>query len=394
MNADTHYAQFGWREGRSTGSLFDSGYYLHANADVQAANVNPVEHYLTYGWKEGRDPSPLFDTDFYLTRNPDVAAARLNPLEHYLEFGRFEGRDPNALFDSAFYLQQNPDLAELGGSPLDHYLESGARAGLAVSRQFITKVYLAQNPDVAAAGVNPLAHYLEWGRHEGRPLSSGTPATITGLTSGVISEDSRGPLHGLITVQDIDPLESGFPATFGGWDAIFHARFWNEEGVLQGYGSTLTLKSDGFWTFTPDTDLYQSLRAGETTEEVFTLRTIGQDLVTVTIQILGQNDPARFFGSTSARLDERASPHAYGELRVVDPDTDESGLLAGIHQGTYGTLTLAESGRWDYLFAGNAEQGITPGVAHAALTDSITIRSLDGTEQAISISIAALDAVL
>lgn len=92
MNPESHFASFGWHEGRDPNAWFDTDWYLMQNQDVAAAGLNPLEHYWEYGWKEGRDPSPAFDTDAYLTANPDVAVAGINPLEHWLFYGEVEGR--------------------------------------------------------------------------------------------------------------------------------------------------------------------------------------------------------------------------------------------------------------------------------------------------------------
>jgi hypothetical protein len=91
-DAEQHFSDYGWKEGRNPNAFFDTKGYLAAYADVAAAGINPLEHYLTYGWKEGRDPSAQFDTKQYLAANGDVAAAGLNPLLHYLEYGAVEGR--------------------------------------------------------------------------------------------------------------------------------------------------------------------------------------------------------------------------------------------------------------------------------------------------------------
>jgi serralysin len=93
MESETHYALYGWREGRDPNGLFDTSEYLRVYKDVAAAGINPLDHYAQYGWREGRDPSGLFDTDAYLSAYRDVAAAKLNPLEHYLSWGIYEGRD-------------------------------------------------------------------------------------------------------------------------------------------------------------------------------------------------------------------------------------------------------------------------------------------------------------
>lgn len=214
MDADAHYAQYGWREGRDPNAWFDTTSYLSANRDVQAVGINPLEHYRLYGWKEGRDPSLNFDPQLYLKFNPDVAAAGVDPLFHYLaygrtesrpiydmvgesiqngfdaefyllanpdvgaasmdalfhfnNYGRYEGRDPNGWFDTSGYLDTYGDVKAAGVNPLDHYMLYGANEGRDPSAEFDTSSYLAIYSDVAVAGVNPLQHYLQYGIYEGR----------------------------------------------------------------------------------------------------------------------------------------------------------------------------------------------------------------------------------
>ncbi|MBD9625257.1 M10 family metallopeptidase [Ensifer sp. ENS06] len=208
VEAENHYSEHGWKEGRDPNGFFDTSEYLETYTDVAAARINPLEHYALYGWKEGRDPSSLFDTTDYLLLNPDVAAAGINPLAHYLQYGIFEGRridagtaliddifyfknnrdvagradpdqhfqqygwregrDPNAFFDTSDYLTTYKDVAAAGINPLDHYNQYGWKEGRDPSAIFDTVGYLELNPDVAAAGVNPLEHYLGYGMYEGR----------------------------------------------------------------------------------------------------------------------------------------------------------------------------------------------------------------------------------
>jgi hypothetical protein len=226
MDADTHYAQFGWQEGRDPNAAFSTTGYLAANADVAAAKVNPLTHYETQGWKEGRDPSSSFDNELYLARNPDVKADGMNPLTHYLAFGQAEGREtydavgratdlnthpgfdaeyyllsnrdvaqaalkaggdsfafayqhyetngwhegrnPNAIFDTQAYLNAYADVAAANMDPLAHYHAFGWKEGRDPSASFHTNAYEAANPDVGAAQMDPMLHYLQFGAIEGR----------------------------------------------------------------------------------------------------------------------------------------------------------------------------------------------------------------------------------
>jgi hypothetical protein len=192
MDADTHYARFGWQEGRDPNAEFSTTGYLAANPDVAAAKVNPLTQYETNGWKEGRDPSAGFDNELYLARNLDVKAAGMNPLAHYLAYGQAEGReiydavgrasDLNAHpgFDAEYYLLSNRDVAQAalkaGGDSYafayQHYETNGWHEGRNPNAVFDTQAYLDAYQDVAAANMDPLAHYHTFGWKEGRDPSA------------------------------------------------------------------------------------------------------------------------------------------------------------------------------------------------------------------------------
>ncbi|MBA3012347.1 MAG: trypsin-like peptidase domain-containing protein [Proteobacteria bacterium] len=90
-SGQTHFSNFGWREGRDPNSTFNTGFYLAMNTDIAAAEINPFDHYLSYGQYEGRILG--IDATDYLTRYPDVAMSYVGPASmHYALCGRFEGR--------------------------------------------------------------------------------------------------------------------------------------------------------------------------------------------------------------------------------------------------------------------------------------------------------------
>lgn len=245
IDPETHYAQYGWKEGRNPNVLFDTKWYLAHNPDVAAAQINPLEHYHAFGWKEGRDPSAQFDTAAYLAINTDVAASRIDPLEHYLSYGVYEGRsykvfasasnlravtisftdsdvilrdstgphsgagleqykfrdglidqrDANYEVDDLFYFSRNLDVWTTRSDADAHYARFGWREGRDPNAYFDTKGYLAHNPDVAAAGVNPLEHYHLFGWKEGRDPSAAFD------TSAYLAANPD------VAAANIDPLE-------------------------------------------------------------------------------------------------------------------------------------------------------------------------------------------
>jgi hypothetical protein len=176
LDAEVHYAQYGWHEKRDPSAFFDTSLYLDANPSVKASGLNPLTHYAQTGWKLYLDPAFTFDTALYLKANPDVAAAGINPLDHFLTYGAGEGRQPFAAspfvavngFDYAYYMANNPDVVAAGVDAFAHFQAYGWKEGRNPNDYFDTKGYLATYTDVAAAGVNPLDHYNTYGWKEGR----------------------------------------------------------------------------------------------------------------------------------------------------------------------------------------------------------------------------------
>jgi uncharacterized protein YciI len=179
VEADTHYAQFGWHERRDPSAFFSTTTYLALNSDVKAANINPLDHWHAVGWQEGRLPSLAFDGAKYLAENTDVAAAHIDPLAHFLFVGASEGRQPIAPtrlvssngFDAVYYLKQNPDVAAAEIDPFWHFQAVGWKEGRDPNAFFDVSGYLATYTDVKAAGINPLDHYNVAGWKEGRDPS-------------------------------------------------------------------------------------------------------------------------------------------------------------------------------------------------------------------------------
>ncbi|WP_313898795.1 hypothetical protein [Methylobacterium sp. E-045] len=192
QDADTHYAEFGFKEGRDPNAFFSTKGYLATNPDVAKSGGNPLVDYDQNGWKQGHDPSANFDNELYLARNPDVKAAGIDPLAHFLSDGQAEGRQAYAAigkatdigaahgFDAEYYLLSNPDVAQAalaaGGDTFafaqQHFNQLGWHEGRNPNAVFDTKGYLAAYEDVAANGINPLTHYDTFGWKEGRDPSA------------------------------------------------------------------------------------------------------------------------------------------------------------------------------------------------------------------------------
>jgi ADP-heptose:LPS heptosyltransferase/GT2 family glycosyltransferase len=73
--------------------------------------------------------SGLFDAAYYVGANPDVAALNIDPLLHYIETGAIELRNPSAAFDARRYTEVCRERGESVENPLLHYLEMRGAQG-------------------------------------------------------------------------------------------------------------------------------------------------------------------------------------------------------------------------------------------------------------------------
>src|SRR3954453_14763756 len=64
--------------------LFDVGWYVAHNPEIEEAASHPVDHYLREGAALGLSPHPDWDFDQYQSEERMVAQG-VNPVLHYLE---------------------------------------------------------------------------------------------------------------------------------------------------------------------------------------------------------------------------------------------------------------------------------------------------------------------
>ena len=200
-----HFDEIGWRLGYSPARLFDTGFYLRANPDVESAGLNPLSHYINFGQYDGRRACPssdrtailsergrklwsraqiLADKSTYTGGNAPDALSDIDPFMHYASFGHLMGRNPISGFDPNFYRNTNEDIRAHNIDPVLHYLEFGhlerRHSGLGAQRlleldayhlemielmreSFDEKFYLEQTPFLKDTTVDPVAHYYHFG---------------------------------------------------------------------------------------------------------------------------------------------------------------------------------------------------------------------------------------
>ncbi len=142
------------------------------------------------------------------------------------------------------------------------------------------------------------------------------------------------PLPDIGSVTEDSGVVGGFLSTsgdadFGPW---FNTDDWVAETISGLYGSSLTIGSDGTWTYTANNAnaSIQALDTGETLTEVFTVTgntMFGQQTTTITITINGADEPPCFVAGTL--IETANGPRPVEELRPGDEVlTRDRGLQA------------------------------------------------------------------
>ncbi|MDK9716592.1 MAG: VCBS domain-containing protein [Trichlorobacter sp.] len=206
---------------------------------------------------------------------------------------------------------------------------------------------------------------------------AGVPATpplhIQGTVSGAVTEDSQLDSSGTLSVT------GGAPG----------AHQW-ALGTPTGHYGTLDLGQDGQWHYHLDSSLpaVQALGAGQQVTErflAFVTDAQGQtQLAQIVVNVHGTNDGAVITGSHADQVTEDQKLIASGKLDVTDVDTGEAHFQAGDITGQHGTLHLAADGQWTYDLDNAAAQKLGAG---EMATDTLTVRSADGTTQQITITL-------
>lgn len=128
---------------------------------------------------------------------------------------------------------------------------------------------------------------------------------------------------------------------------------------------------------TPSDDLVQKEKATQSA----VLAIISNFLLTNT-----PNISATFDGDIIGSVTEDTTFTTDGTLDVSDPDENQESMQMGTYTGTYGSLTMDRAGEWTYTLDNNnaTVQALDDG---ETVSDIVTVRSLDGTAQIITITV-------
>jgi VCBS repeat-containing protein len=216
-------------------------------------------------------------------------------------------------------------------------------------------------------------------------------AIITGTSGGAVVEDGG-----------IANASSGAPTASG---TLFDTDVDNPANTFRainaptpsekGYG-TFTMTPAGLWTYTLDnTDpAVQALNVGGTLIDQFTVASEDGTTQVVSVTIAGRNDAAVISGRVAGSVIEAGTsapgtPIASGTLTDADVDNAPNMFEAIGSSATskgYGTFTITTAGVWTYMLD-NAHAAVQALNAGETLTDTFTVKTVDGTAQVVTITI-------
>lgn len=174
-------------------------------------------------------------------------------------------------------------------------------------------------------------------------------AVIGTATVRDVTEDATQPFltaSGTISISDADQGE-----------AAFKTAVTSTAGNL----GTLTLASNGAYTYSVANSAARYLGTGETKTDTFTVTSLDGTKKQLSFTIHGANDAAVIGAPTVADVTEDATQpvlYALGSISISDADRGEAAFMLGVVSaaGNLGTLILLPNGAYGYFVANSAIQ--------------------------------------
>jgi VCBS repeat-containing protein len=203
----------------------------------------------------------------------------------------------------------------------------------------------------------------------------GTP-TVSAVTEDAGVVNGLLTATGMIAITDVDRGEAAFRTTVSG------------AGDNLG---TLTLKADGSYVYGVDNAKVQSLGAGQTKVDTFTVTSLDGTTKAVAFTVNGANDAAVIGTPTVSAVTEDSGVvngllTATGTLAITDVDQGEAAFRTAVSAAgdNLGALTLKADGSYVYGVENAKVQSL--GADHTKV-DTFTVTSLDGTTKTVAFTI-------
>jgi len=219
--------------------------------------------------------------------------------------------------------------------------------------QTITEVYTVTFTDNHNASVTQDVTVTIVGVNDKPTLS----AVDAGTLADTIATDTFANLTGQLSGADVD---SGETATL-----VYAVAGADTHGQVAGHYGTLTVGTDGSYSYVPDAAAINALPAGSFVD-TFTVQTTdvhgASGTATLTVHVTGANDAPTMSAVTAGPLVDTAAADSFsnitGTLVGTDADTGEAATLTyavlnadshGTTAGLYGSLTVNADGSYTYV---------------------------------------------
>ncbi|NAZ52070.1 tandem-95 repeat protein [Vibrio toranzoniae] len=168
--------------------------------------------------------------------------------------------------------------------------------------------------------------------------------------------------------------------------------------VIKGIYGELHVDAGGKYTFVlnPLSPQFILLHQNQPGTDKFVLHLSNGSSVVVQIPVTGKQDVPTISGdlhgivTEDSNVDSHGLLNAVGKIDVVDPDHDQSSVLAETITGKYGTLTIDSNGAWHYQ-VNNSLPNIQALTSLTSLHESFAIHTKDGTPQALEMTVGGID---
>ena len=201
---------------------------------------------------------------------------------------------------------------------------------------------------------------------------------VSGTVTGNATEDGAVlSIDALINASDVD---TGDTLQVTGVPSILPA------------GVTYNAATHAF-TLNGSNAAYQHLAAGATQTVTVSYGVTDGALTvpaSVTFTVAGVNDAALIGGTVTGSVKEDTTLTASGTLTVADVDDGQSSYQTGAYTAAHGSLVLAADGTWTYTL-NNTDAAVQALNTGQSITDTVSVKSFDGTAKAITISINGLN---
>ncbi|SAI71920.1 hemolysin [Bordetella ansorpii] len=203
---------------------------------------------------------------------------------------------------------------------------------------------------------------------------------LSGDVTGSVTEDGVKTATGQLTTTDVDTTDTHTYSVVG-----------NANGP---YGA-FAVDANGKWTYTLDNTAAQSLVAGQTVTETYTVQVSdghgGTDTKTISVTLNGTEDGAiivpHTVGADLGTVKEDGTLATGGKLDVADPDAGQAVFQAQAGtQGAHGTFAIDANGNWAYNL-NNADPAVQALGAGKTMTETFSVKSADGTTHDVTVTI-------